>query len=69
MLEVHRANFTRCMMVNMPQMTVSIFRLAPLIIQILNHCLQYLLMFDPIAMMKYKQIIVPLIVYELRVIR
>jgi hypothetical protein len=57
------------MMVNVSQMAVSILGLAPLIIQILNHCLEYLLMLNPIAMMEYKQIVVPLIVYKLRVVR
>ena len=68
MLKVHRTDLSGRVVMNMSKVTVSVLGLAPLIIKVLNNHLQDLLVLHAVAVMKDEQIVVPLVVNELRVV-
>ena len=68
MLKVHRTDLSGRVVMNMTKVTVSVLGLAPLIIKVLNNYLQDLLVLHAVAVMKDEQIVVPLVVNELRVV-
>ena len=68
MLKVHRTDLSCRMVVDMAKVTISVLGLAPLIIKVLNNYLQDLLVLHAVAVMKDEQIVVPLVVNELRVV-